>query len=286
MTLSDPTERTGGASLAIAGGGALAPKAAVRFDREGRLFPWLLGAMLLHLALALWGYDEVLQSTGHSAPQAINLVLTMAAAPSQPAAPPEPVTPPVEPEQQRVPEPVAEPPPPKPVPVAEAPVVPMPIVEDALLPAVSAAAPTAESSPLARELIEPPPLLERVEEMDTVEETVQAAASVAAAPTPTEANEASDTAAAEVRYRDLVRAQVEREKVYPAMARRRGLEDRVWIEFDVNADGDLGDVRILEKANRVLVRATQAAVAAAAPFPPPPAGHATLRIPVDYSLSR
>ncbi|MGH0033469.1 MAG: TonB family protein [Myxococcota bacterium] len=248
---------------------------ASRAGREGRIAPWLLGALGLHLALALGLADRAVDAPGFAAPPALALVLTAPSTTALEAAP-------------DVPEPLAQEPPPETAP-------PPPVETARVLPVSPSAPPRPRAEPLppppepmeTADVPEPSPPEPAVEPApEPVSEPVAAVSAAPSSPAPSPADVGAVSAAIIARYQDRVRAQVERQKQYPAMARRRGIEDRIWVEFDVEEDGALGPLRIDPGGHRVLARATRAAVAAAAPFPPPPDGRATVRIPVDYALSR
>lgn len=83
-----------------------------------------------------------------------------------------------------------------------------------------------------------------------------------------------------------VRARIEREKRYPAMARRRGEEGLVLARVAIAADGDLDSIDIDGEASVFLLRATREAVERARPFPMPPRGSVTIEIPVRWQVRR
>lgn len=74
-------------------------------------------------------------------------------------------------------------------------------------------------------------------------------------------------------YHQAVRLRIEREKRYPAQARRRQVQGRVTLDFSLGAGGELRACRVARSSgNPDLDRAAQEAVRRAAPFPPPLAG--------------
>jgi periplasmic protein TonB len=84
--------------------------------------------------------------------------------------------------------------------------------------------------------------------------------------------------------RDLaaVRRRIEARKVYPQIAVRNGWEGRVLVEMQLEGDGRLAAVRLLEGSGyAVLDDATIAAVHLASPFPPIAR---VLHVPVEYRL--
>lgn len=83
----------------------------------------------------------------------------------------------------------------------------------------------------------------------------------------------------------LIRDQVSRKVRYPALARRQGWNGQVVIEFTVLLSGEVGKLRVAKSCGHPLLdRQALRAVAAAAPFPPPPVV-ATLTLPVNFELN-
>lgn len=83
----------------------------------------------------------------------------------------------------------------------------------------------------------------------------------------------------------LIRDQVSRKVRYPALARRQGWSGQVVIEFTVLLSGEVRELRVAESCGYPLLdRQALRAVAAAAPFPPPPVV-ATLTLPVNFELN-
>ncbi|MFH1057750.1 MAG: energy transducer TonB, partial [Pseudomonadota bacterium] len=73
-------------------------------------------------------------------------------------------------------------------------------------------------------------------------------------------------------YYEAVRLRIEREKRYPAQARRRQIEGRVTLDFSLGPQGELRACKVAKTSgNQDLDRAALEAVQRAAPFPPPPA---------------
>lgn len=80
-----------------------------------------------------------------------------------------------------------------------------------------------------------------------------------------------------------IRRRIESRKSYPRLARRNGWEGIVLVELNLEGDGALRAVRVIEpSAHSLLDQATLAAVRRAGPFPPLPG---RVRVPVSYSLS-
>jgi len=81
-----------------------------------------------------------------------------------------------------------------------------------------------------------------------------------------------------------LRRRIDARKVYPQLAVRNGWEGRVTVEMQVDGDGRLADLRLLEGSGYdILDRATLAAVRRAAPFPPI---GAPVVVPVEYRLTQ
>jgi TonB family protein len=75
------------------------------------------------------------------------------------------------------------------------------------------------------------------------------------------------------RYRDLVAAKLDANKVYPALSQQRGEEGVVVIRFSIGLDGMPSDVVVRESSrNRRLDKGARDTVARAAPYTPLPRG--------------
>jgi len=83
-----------------------------------------------------------------------------------------------------------------------------------------------------------------------------------------------------------VRARIEQQKRYPAMARRRGDEGVVLARVAIGPDGDLDSIDLEGRASPFLLRATREAVERARPFPMPPRGAVTIEVPVRWQVRR
>jgi len=86
-----------------------------------------------------------------------------------------------------------------------------------------------------------------------------------------------------------LRAAIEAQKRYPAMARRLRREGRVVVRFVVHANGRISDIAVVEgSGTRVLDRAARRAVAAVGTFRPFPdelqAPRKTFRIAMRFRL--
>ncbi len=82
-------------------------------------------------------------------------------------------------------------------------------------------------------------------------------------------------------YLRRLMAHIESHKHYPRVARRRGIEGDVAVQFRLLENGDVTDV-IIEDGHRVLRKAVEKAVAAAQPMPAPPP---SLTLPLVISFS-
>lgn len=228
---------------------------------RGSLAPWVLGAFLLHaLVWSMWRERVIRTSTDVPAARAvprISLVSLVARPPAPPRAEPAPASPPPPSiPKPPPPQPIAKRPPPpmlapKPVPLEAAPIAPSAAVGDPAKAVVEAALP-AVGAPNSS----PPP--------------------EAVAPGVDESEVA--------RYVALVRTRVDARKVYPAIARRRGLEGRVVARLRIDGSGRLLDLDTVDGSSAVLGRSARDAIEAAAPFPPPPDGEFELEIALQYSL--
>ncbi|MFW6080863.1 MAG: TonB family protein [Desulfosalsimonas sp.] len=92
-------------------------------------------------------------------------------------------------------------------------------------------------------------------------------------------------------YLDSIRAAIERNKQYPPIARRRRLEGRVSVSFEISGKGEVFNVSIAGSSGfSVLDEAAVAAVRDAGSFGPPPeqAGSTPLKIqiPIAFELKR
>lgn len=86
-------------------------------------------------------------------------------------------------------------------------------------------------------------------------------------------------------YFALVRARIENSKKYPLVARKRGAEGKVLVQFIIGLDGSLEGLKILKKSSYgILDRAALSAVEGASPFPKPPAEQFTSPIPLQITI--
>ncbi len=71
-------------------------------------------------------------------------------------------------------------------------------------------------------------------------------------------------------YLGRLRQRIEQAKQYPLIARRRGVEGRAAVAFEVTRSGKIRELRLASSTDAILGEAALRAVEAAAPFPAPP----------------
>lgn len=85
-----------------------------------------------------------------------------------------------------------------------------------------------------------------------------------------------------------VRAAIEAAKRYPLMARRRGIEGRATVAFDLTARGTPANLVVESSDHPLLAAAARAAVESAAPLPAPPqergAQPLRIQVPLRFAL--
>ena len=82
---------------------------------------------------------------------------------------------------------------------------------------------------------------------------------------------------------EIIRNSIEKAKIYPMLARKRGIEGIVYISFRVNSEGKPNDIKILNSSgSHILDNATLDIVKKAAPFP-----HidSSVEVPVAFRLN-
>jgi protein TonB len=121
-------------------------------------------------------------------------------------------------------------------------------------------------------------VVEPVEEADPVEEIEPAV--VSAPPTP-----ASNRQAAEIReaYLAMLLAEIEKNKFYPRIARRRNLEGTIRVSFRLGCDGAVNQLAV-QGEHGLLRKAAGKAVEAALPLPQVPA-EIECPLQVDYAMA-
>jgi len=87
---------------------------------------------------------------------------------------------------------------------------------------------------------------------------------------------------AKAAYLHRLAALIEQHKHYPKAARRRRIEGAVQVSFSLHAEGRVSAIHITQ-GHRLLHEAAQAALEAAQPLPPPPAG-VTLPLPIQFEM--
>ncbi len=163
------------------------------------------------------------------------------------AEPPKP-----EPKPKQKPKPKPKPKPePKPVPKPEP--VPEPEPQEPLEVTEEAAEPVIESEPSA--------LQDPAREISTVDSRMVAAA-----------------------YERQVAQIIRRNLLYPANARRRGIEGTVLVRFVIEDRGRAADIRIVESSGAPILDGNALETIMKCSFPPPPGGSVELSLPITFRL--
>ena len=89
-------------------------------------------------------------------------------------------------------------------------------------------------------------------------------------------------------YEAQIRAKIAQQERYPLEARKRHLEDRVEIEFEIGEKGEIVHLSVKNPGKpAILVEAAKSAIKQAAPFPPPPAGIShNFVVPIDFKIKK
>lgn len=151
-----------------------------------------------------------------------------------------------------------------------------------------------EIIPAREPLITPEPteVAEAVTETEdmTTAENDTAQSEMVAETENTTSNDTSDNSAMAAKERYVkdhfayIKDKIEKEIVYPWIARRRGLEGKVILSFVICEDGTVHGINIVEKSGHtILDKSAVATVKRAAPFPAPPI-RAEIVIPLSYRL--
>ena len=83
---------------------------------------------------------------------------------------------------------------------------------------------------------------------------------------------------------EYIKNTIQKQIIYPIVARKKGWQGRVVISFVVDKDGSIMDINIRESSGfSLLDRSAVKTIKKVAPFPPPPV-RAELIVPVNYSL--
>ena len=86
-------------------------------------------------------------------------------------------------------------------------------------------------------------------------------------------------------YFNLVRKNIEANKIYPEKARRRMIEGRVTVQFIIMDDGHVSSVKIVKHSGDMSIdKAALKAVGDSSPFVQPPAGLFAGSLPVEITL--
>lgn len=138
----------------------------------------------------------------------------------------------------------------------------------------------------ASEVVEKTEVIEEIVQPDT--ETVDQ--DMVAQTNNANSNSTTDNSAAAAKAKYVkqhfayIKERIEKEFVYPRIARRRGLEGKVIVSFVICEDGTVHGVKIKESSgHKILDDNAIACVNKAAPFPPPPT-RAELVFPITYKL--
>jgi protein TonB len=170
----------------------------------------------------------------------------------------------------REPEPAPGPPvvAPAPVPVAQ----PKPVVRKPTPPRVAA---VVKPAPVA----EPAPAAPSAGEGDET-----SPAPVAAAPASGGGGGSGGPSDPLESYVASVLRRIEARKRYPSLAKSRGIEGTVVVTLWISPAGALDRLEVGGEAPPLLVTSTKEAIQQASPFPPPPAGLPSIRVPIRYAL--
>ncbi|MDR1362501.1 MAG: TonB family protein [Spirochaetaceae bacterium] len=169
---------------------------------------------------------------------------------------------------------------------------------------IEEAAPPKLSKPLVRETIPPPSYIQKPEQKDLAENIIEIEEAYIEEPDPeqhasdgheektndenkdkTSAAKNSALAGEYVKQNfDYISRRIRSRLVYPAQARRTGLDGVVEVLFTLNVDGGVVDISIKKSAGaEILDEAAIAAIKSAAPFRAPPVS-VKLLVPVVFNL--
>eukprot|EP00435_Cladocopium_sp_Y103_P078668 s1_g2407.t1 len=98
---------------------------------------------------------------------------------------------------------------------------------------------------------------------------------------------ASDSAAGDLTdaYLALIRARIEKNRIYPSAARRSGEEGTASLRIVIDAQGRLAAADVIRRSGSFhLDRAAKRMVEKSSPFPPPPTAPFTTTIPIVFAL--
>ncbi|WP_428481544.1 TonB family protein [Pyruvatibacter mobilis] len=263
-----------------------APAARSHVTPLKRLWPWMLGlAILVHAAFAAWVFaldtaPDIKAGGGGRVLGQISMNLASAPLPD-----PDPVE---EPDSPVEPDPVIEkaPPEPKKPATKPKPVKPKPVKLKKPQPQPKKPQP---KKPVQQAPRPAPPVIQPETEAEPAPATRAAAPTRgegAAAPTVGLGGQQTRTVDNDAAYLADLRARIERQRRYPADARRRGDEGVATAAIVIAPDGSLASVSITGTSGSYsLDRMAKRMVSRAAPFPPPPRAPYRLNLPIVFSLA-
>lgn len=253
-----------------------APAARSHVTPLKRLWPWMLGlAILVHAALAAWVFaldtaPDIKAGGGGRVLGQISMTLASAPLPD-----PDPVE---EPDSPVEPDPVVEKAPPEPKKPATKP-RPVKLKKPQPQP----------KKPVQQAPRPAPPVIQPETQAEPATATRAAAPTRgegAAAPTVGLGGQQTRTVDNDAAYLADLRARIERQRRYPADARRRGDEGVATAAIVIAPDGSLASVSITGTSGSYsLDRMAKRMVSRAAPFPPPPRAPYRLNLPIVFSLA-
>jgi protein TonB len=263
-----------------------APAARSHVTPLKRLWPWMLGlAILVHAAFAAWVFaldtaSDIKAGGGGRVLGQISMNLAAAPLPD-----PDPVE---EPDSPVEPDPVVEkaPPEPKKPATRPQPVKPKPVKLKKPQPQPKKPQP---KKPVQQTPRPPAPVTPPETEAEPAPATRASAPTRgegAAAPTIGLGGQQTRTVDNDAAYLADLRARIERQRRYPADARRRGDEGVATAAIVIAPDGRLASVSITGTSGSYsLDRMAKRMVSRAAPFPPPPRAPYRLNLPIVFSLA-
>lgn len=267
----------------MAGGDVRWPGAA-----QGARLPVLAigAAILLHMAAGALTLVFVREPPAPSPPedQTVTLVFEPPQAPPSPA--PEPAAAP-----EGLPQAVA-PPPEPPAAVAPPPETPPPAVPAIEQPTEPAQPPPPRADAKPSEPPRPPPVHRPAARAKSAEPARVAGPPAAATAEPSAAQRPAQPvaeAAISAGWQRSVAAWLAVHKVYPELARRRGVEGSVGLRFTADSSGRVLNVSLVSSAGSALLDASAEKMVGDATLPPFPAGMpqqtATMTVTIRYALS-
>jgi len=250
--------------------------------------PAIGAAILLHVAACALTLAFVREPPAPSPPddQPVTLVFQPPEAPPSPAA--EPAAPTEAPAPPEAAAPPPEPPPEPPQAAAAPPETPPPAVEQPPEPARPPPPPRAEARPVPP--AKPPPVYRPAGKVKSAEPARVAEPSRTAEPSaaPHPAPQAAEAPIAADWQRSLA-AWLAAHKVYPELARRRGVEGSVGLRFTADRSGRVLNVSLVSSAGSPLLDTAAEKMVGDATLPPFPAGMpqqtATVAVTIRYALS-